>query len=78
MATTVQDALAALEFGLELDDDELVTDAVIVLRITRMGDGRSTVGFTKSDTADAVIVAGLIECARQLNDGGWGDPVEDE
>jgi hypothetical protein len=70
---TIQEAIAGLEFGLTIEDDEIVSDALVILRITRMTDGRNTVGFTKSDGADVVIVSGLLECARQIDAGAWND-----
>lgn len=53
--------------GPDLDADELLADAVLVARVTRMGDGRSTTCFARTEGSDVVIVTGLLECARQIN-----------
>jgi len=66
------------EFEVAFDDDEVISDAVVILRVTRLGDGRNTVALAKSDGADAVTTTGLIECARQINQGDWRSVDEDE
>lgn len=72
----IRDAVTALTFDVELDDDEMLTDAVILGRVTRMSDGRATFTLAGSDGLDTVIRAGLIECARQITEGGW-EEVDD-
>lgn len=71
----IRDALSSLTF--DLDDDEMVTDAVILARVTRMSDGRSTFAQVGSDDLDMVVKTGLFECARQVSSGGW-ETVEDD
>lgn len=62
------EALAALHWdGPDLDPDELLSDAVLIARVTRLGDGRSSTAFARSTGTDVVSVTGLIECARQIN-----------
>lgn len=72
----IRDALAPLTFDVDLDDDEMVVDAVILARVTRMSDGRSTFAWSGSENVDTVVKTGLIECARQINGAGW-EQVED-
>lgn len=74
----IHDALAGLTFDVDLDDDEMVTDAVILCRVTRMSDGRGTFTVAGNDGLDTVVRAGLIECARQVNAAGWEAVDEDE
>lgn len=56
----------------------MVTDAVILCRVTRMSDGRGTFTVAGNDGLDTVVRAGLIECARQINAAGWEAVGEDE
>ena len=67
----IRDALAALSFDLNLDDDEMVTDALILARVTRMSDGRASFALVGNDGVDTVVKTGLVECARQVIEGGW-------
>lgn len=69
----IGEALAERTFDLELDDDELVTDVLILARVTRMGDGRSVFAMAGSDGIDNVTKTGLIACATQVNAGGWSE-----
>lgn len=73
----IRDALNALTFEIDLDNDEMVTDAVILCRVTRMSDGRGAFVHVGNDGIDNVIKTGLIECARQINALGW-EAVEDD
>lgn len=75
--SNVYNKLEGLAFGVDLSDDEMVTDALILARVTRLSDGRASFVLCGSEGLDSVIRAGLIECARQVNDGGWED-VDDE
>jgi len=74
----LQTAISGLVFEIDFDDDEVVADAVVVLRVTRLSDGRNTVALAKSDGADIVTITGLIECARQINAGDWHSVDEDD
>lgn len=70
---TLSAALASLNFEVELDDDEMIADAVVIARCTRMSDGRTTVTFAKTDGADIVTVLGLLESGRQIQTGEWDE-----
>jgi len=71
-------AITSLGFGVEVADDAMVTDAVILARVTRMSDGQSSFVMCGNDGLDAVVRAGLIDCARQVNEGGWEDIDDDD
>jgi hypothetical protein len=73
----IRDAITGLTFDVDLDDDEMVTDAIVLARVTRMSDGRATFTLAGSDGLDTVVRTGLIECARQIGWGGW-EEVEDD
>jgi hypothetical protein len=75
----IPDALNGHEFGVTLDEDERITEALVIARITRLSDGRTSVVFTKTDTCDVVVQAGLLSVAQQIDEsGGWSDVDEDE
>ena len=74
----VYEKCAGLNFDVELDDDEMVSDAVILARVTRMSDGRSSFVLCGNEGLDVVTRTGLIECGRQVNDGGWHDVDEED
>lgn len=76
----VQDALKNLEFELNLGEDEMIMEAIIVGKVTRMSDGRMTVMTARSQGMDIVTQLGLVECLKQITDdlaGGWHDTKED-
>lgn len=74
----IYEKLSGLGFDAELDDDELVTDALILARVTRMSDGRSTFAISESNDLDHVTRAGLLEIGRQVSAGGWREVEDDE
>lgn len=74
----VYDKCAGLTFDVDLEDDELITDAVILARVTRMSDGRSSFVVCGNEGLDVVTRTGLIECGRQVNEGGWHDVEDDQ
>lgn len=74
----LSDALAALTYEAdELDDDEVLSDVVVVGRVTRLGDGRNTVTLARTAGSDVVTLLGLLAAARQITDSGDWDQVDD-
>ena len=67
----LSEAVAAIDFDVDLDDDEVISDVVLLARVTRLSDGRNSVTIARSPGADEVTVAGLLECGRQINQGEW-------
>ena len=67
---TVNDALGALEFSRSLDDAAIVTDAVILLRVTRV-DGDTTLLYDRTRGTDDVVMYGLLTAAKAVLDGQW-------
>ena len=65
--------LAAQNWTEDLGDGELIADAILVTRFTRMDDGTSGVFIAITEGSDIVTVLGLIEAARQINSGDWAD-----
>lgn len=58
----------------ELDEDEVVLDAMVVLRVTRLGEprGSSAVITVASDHTDYVTQVGMLNVAGQIiNDESW-------
>lgn len=74
----IHEASGALGFDIDISEDSIVTDALILARVTRMSDGQSSFVMCGNDGLDAVVRAGLIECGRQVNDGGWEDLDDDD
>lgn len=69
----LSDALAGLEFGCELEDGELVADAIVICRTINAETGRSGVHYTLTMASDSITEAGLLSAAQQINagSGGW-------
>ena len=72
----LSDKLSTLQWVVDLDnDDDLICDAVIVGRFTRMSDGKSGVFFTRTVGSDVITVLGLLEAAREIQAAEpWVDP----
>ena len=60
--TTPGQILDAQGLELELDDDDLIDGAVVVLRI-RKGDGSTTVQSANTEGLDFITMRGLLEIA---------------
>lgn len=76
----INDQLAAMTFdGDTLNDDELITDVLVIGRVTRMSDGRGTVIVAQSDGIDIVTKLGLLMAGQQITDSqGWCSCDDDE
>lgn len=58
--------MASLGLDLELQDGDIVTDAILIARISR-GDGSSYVGVDTSSGTDLIVEGGLLEFAREAH-----------
>lgn len=65
---SIQEALAGVKFGLELEDDEMISDALVLMRITRMEDGRGAFAIATTTGTDDVILFGLVSRAQHVLD----------
>jgi hypothetical protein len=74
----IADGLDSLTFEVDLDDDEMVTDAIILARVTRMSDGRTSMVMTKSDHTDVVTTTGLLHCGLEIHSAADWCPVDDD
>lgn len=74
----IREGLASVSFDVDIEDDEIVTDAIILARITRMSDGRKAMVMARSEGSDIVVTTGLIHCGVELHQAGEWLPVEDE
>jgi hypothetical protein len=55
----------------ELDDQELIVDALVVARVQRP-DGSTAVFVDRTQHSDVVTVEGLLACAREIqNQQAW-------
>lgn len=62
----------------ELENDELIVDALIVARVQRP-DGSTAVFVDRTRHSDVVIVEGLIACAHQIQgQQAWDNRGDDE
>lgn len=73
----IQDSLAGVEFGTEVEEGEMVQDALILMRVTRMSDGRTSFLSSLTKGTDDIVAAGLLSAARATEALGWS-PVDDE
>jgi hypothetical protein len=66
--------LDGLGVELDLDDDDLVTEVVVIAKVSRLSDGGGTaVVIANSSGMDWVSQLGLIEAARQVTSGGLAE-----
>ena len=69
--STVSEALAGQEFHCEVEDRYMVADALVVMRHIDKETGESSVFISATKQTDFVTRLGLVECLRQINEGGW-------
>lgn len=65
---TFSELLADRNIELELEDDEVVTDIIILTRNVRMseGQGKSSIGIYPEEHVDAILAIGMISSALQV------------
>lgn len=74
----ILDAITGHDFGDDISDGEMVTDCIILARVTRLTDGRSSFIMRGNQDLDPVIRAGTLSVAQQIDCGGWVDVEDDE
>lgn len=73
----IADAIRPLEITWEHEDGDLLTDVVIVARISRP-DGATSVLYECSRGTDVVTRMGLLRCGQQIEDQStWSQPDDE-
>ena len=75
----LSDKLNGLQWVADLEnDDDFISDAIVVGRFTRMSDGKSGLFFSHTHGTDIITILGLIEAAREVQAGEpWNDADDD-
>lgn len=64
----VRDALSAVEFNADLNDDDLIVDAFVVMRV-QDETGRTWITTAVTEHTDDIITAGLLSVLDQVRAG---------
>lgn len=76
---TIAEALANVALTEDIEDGDLVADAVVALRLVNADTGRESVLLATNESISIITQLGLIEAARQITSGdGWITEDEDE
>lgn len=75
---TIPDSLAGHTFGVDIDDDDVVVDAYVVVRVQNMETGKTAVVTATTDHTDVVVSRGLLACATEISaQTEWADRDDD-
>lgn len=72
----MQDVLAQLGLTIEIPEGDLISDAVLVMKVHRP-DGDVYVATRTTDGTDWVTSRGLIAAAEDVESGGYANAKED-
>ena len=62
----IPEALAGMTFDDEIDDDQLVSGAVVLVHLIDQGDGTESVFIAMSDGLGTFTAGGLVRTAEQI------------
>ena len=68
----IQDHLVSLEFGFHLAEEEVIEDAVILMRVMNMTTGRRTFAASTTTHTDGIVTTGLLACGIEVQ-SGWSE-----
>jgi len=64
--SSIQDALSGITFSEPIDDDELVSDAVVIVRLIHKETGRESFTIANSDGIGALMQLALVVSAHDV------------
>lgn len=64
---TIPDSLNGHVFNATLDDDDVVVDAYVVLRVQSIESGDTSVIVGTTSHTDVVVATGLLACAKEID-----------
>lgn len=64
---TIPDSLAGHVFNANLDDEDVVVDAYVVLRVQSVESGDTSVIVATTTHTDVVVATGLLACAHDID-----------
>lgn len=67
----IGEAVQQLSFNLTLDDDRLVSDAIVIMRTVDPTTGARCVALAVSEGTDDVTYSGLLRVATIRDDAAW-------
>lgn len=74
----LHEALKSVDFKSGLNDNEMISDAVVLMRVTNMETGLTFMAVRHSTGADSITVTGLLYAACRVDDRGWEEVDGDE
>lgn len=66
------EVLKTLDIDLEIDDDAIVTDAIVTVKVQRLG-GATSVAHAKTEGTDWITAVGLAEIQREMSTSNLKD-----
>lgn len=76
--STVQQALAGIEFDRQVSDGDLVADVTILMRMVRVDDGQESLIITGNTGYSGIMQMGMLETALAFIRQEGYRPVDDE
>ena len=66
----LKDALESLDIEFELDDGDMLTDVLVIAKVSRI-DGPTTILHATTEGTDGITKLGLVTAAQRLISGKW-------
>lgn len=66
----LKDALATLDIEFDIEDDDMLTDVLVIAKVSRL-DGPTTVVHAATEGTDGITALGLVTAANSIIGGDW-------
>lgn len=75
----LKEALQTLDIDMELDDGDMLTDVLVIAKVSRL-DGPTTILHASTTGTDGITKLGLVTAANRIISGDWQsyDSKDDE
>lgn len=73
----LKQALETLDIEFDLDDGAILTDVLVIAKVSRL-DGDTTVVYASTDGTDGITKLGLVTAAQRVISGDWEPYGRDE
>lgn len=73
----LKQALETLDIDFDLDDGDMLTDVLVIAKVSRL-DGPTTIVHATTDGTDGITALGLVTAANSIIGGDWEPYRRDE
>lgn len=73
----LKDALDSLDIEFDLDDGDMLTDVLVIAKVSRL-DGPTTIVHATTQGTDGITALGLVTAANSIISGDWEPYRHDE